>query len=78
MEKYKIGLIGTFFLLGMIVGVIPAGWLADKTGRKNVLAGSLIILISAAYGILLFRWLYGLYFMVFMVGISKGGTYVVG
>ena len=62
----------------MIVGMIPAGWLADSIGRKKVLAASLIIMISATYGILLFKWLYGLYFMVFLFGISNGGTYVVG
>ncbi len=65
----EIGLVGSAGTFGIVLGVLPAGWIADHYGRKKVLLGGIIIfsiftLASAVapnvYGIAVFRFIAGL------------------
>ncbi len=36
-DAFMVGLLGTASTVGIVVAVFPAGWLADRIGRKNIL-----------------------------------------
>ena len=59
----------TFFFMGSSLGLLPAGLISDRFGRRTVMWGGLAIYISAAIGsalapsltwLLIFRFLWGL------------------
>ena len=69
----KVGWIGSVGLIGMALGAVLAGTIADKFGRKNVFAAT-VILYSVATGLCAVAWSYeSLLFFRFLVGFGLGG-----
>ncbi len=69
----QVGWIGSVGLIGMALGAVLAGTIADKFGRKNVFAAT-VILYSVATGLCAVAWSYeSLLFFRFLVGFGLGG-----
>ncbi len=69
----QVGLIGSVGLFGMAIGAVMAGSLADKFGRKNIFAAT-VILYSVSTGLCAVAWNYeSLLFFRFLVGFGLGG-----
>lgn len=69
----QVGYIGSVGLLGMAAGAVVSGWAADRYGRKNVFATTLLI-YSVATGLCAFAGSYGsLLLLRFLVGFGLGG-----
>ena len=69
----QVGWIGSVGLIGMALGAVLAGTVADKFGRKNVFAAT-VILYSISTGMCAVAWSYeSLLFFRFLVGFGLGG-----
>ena len=69
----QVGLIGSIGLFGMAIGAVMAGSLADKFGRKNIFAAT-VILYSVSTGLCAIAWSYeSLLVFRFLVGFGLGG-----
>ena len=69
----QVGWIGSIGLIGMALGAVVAGTIADKFGRKNVFAAT-VILYSVSTGLCAVAWNYeSLLFFRFLVGFGLGG-----
>ena len=69
----QVGWIGSIGLIGMALGAILAGTVADKLGRKKVFAAT-VILYSIATGLCAVAWNYeSLLIFRFFVGFGLGG-----
>lgn len=69
----QIGYIGSAGLVGMAVGAILSGTLADRIGRKAMFAATLVV-YSIGTGLCAFAWnLESLLFFRFIVGAGVGG-----
>ena len=69
----QMGFIGSIGLIGMAIGAVFAGTLADVFGRKKVFAGTLV-LYSLATGLCGLAWNYqSLLLFRFLVGFGLGG-----
>ncbi|MBR1645940.1 MAG: MFS transporter [Selenomonadaceae bacterium] len=69
----QVGWIGSIGLIGMALGAVLAGTVADKFGRKNVFAAT-VILYSVATGLCAVAWSYeSLLTFRFLVGFGLGG-----
>ncbi len=69
----QVGWIGSIGLIGMALGAVLAGTIADHFGRKNVFAAT-VILYSAATGLCAVAWSYeSLLVFRFFVGFGLGG-----
>lgn len=69
----QVGWIGSVGLIGMALGAVLAGTIADKFGRKNVFAAT-VILYSVATGLCAVAWSYeSLLVFRFFVGFGLGG-----
>ena len=69
----QVGWIGSIGLIGMALGAVLAGTIADKLGRKKVFAAT-VILYSVATGLCAIAWSYeSLLFFRFLVGFGLGG-----
>ena len=69
----QVGWIGSIGLIGMALGAVLAGTVADKFGRKNVFAAT-VILYSVSTGLCAFAWSYeSLLTFRFLVGFGLGG-----
>ena len=69
----QVGWIGSVGLIGMALGAVLAGTIADKFGRKNVFAAT-VILYSVSTGLCAISWSYeSLLFFRFLVGFGLGG-----
>ena len=69
----QVGWIGSVGLIGMALGAVIAGTVADKFGRKNVFAAT-VILYSVSTGLCAVAWNYeSLLFFRFLVGFGLGG-----
>ncbi len=69
----QMGWIGSVGLIGMALGAVLAGTIADKFGRKNVFAAT-VILYSVATGLCAIAWSYeSLLVFRFLVGFGLGG-----
>ena len=69
----QVGLIGSIGLFGMAIGAVMAGSLADKFGRKNIFAAT-VILYSVSTGLCAVAWNYeSLLVFRFLVGFGLGG-----
>ena len=75
--KWRIGLIGSFFWIGVLVTMIPVTWIADKYGRKLVVMISYVIFMIAVIGIMLASDINMLYFLLFVCGATLAGRVVV-
>ncbi|WP_378953926.1 MFS transporter [Pelosinus sp. sgz500959] len=69
----QVGYIGSVGLIGMALGAVLAGSVADRFGRKNVFAATLVI-YSVATGFCGLAWSFeSLLFFRFLVGFGLGG-----
>ena len=69
----QVGMIGSMGLFGMAIGAVMAGSLADKFGRKNIFAAT-VILYSVSTGLCAVAWSYeSLLVFRFLVGFGLGG-----
>ena len=69
----QVGWIGSVGLIGMALGAVLAGTIADKFGRKNVFTAT-VILYSVATGLCAVAWSYeSLLVFRFLVGFGLGG-----
>ena len=69
----QVGWIGSVGLIGMALGAVLAGTIADKFGRKNVFAAT-VILYSVSTGLCAIAWSYeSLLVFRFLVGFGLGG-----
>ena len=69
----QVGWIGSIGLIGMALGAVLAGTIADRVGRKNVFAAT-VILYSVSTGLCAVAWSYeSLLFFRFLVGFGLGG-----
>ena len=69
----QVGWIGSVGLIGMALGAVLAGTIADKFGRKNVFAAT-VILYSLSTGLCAIAWSYeSLLVFRFLVGFGLGG-----
>lgn len=69
----QVGWIGSIGLIGMALGAVLAGTVADRIGRKNVFAAT-VILYSVSTGLCAVAWSYeSLLFFRFLVGFGLGG-----
>ena len=69
----QVGWIGSVGLIGMALGAVLAGTIADKFGRKNVFAAT-VILYSVSTGLCAVAWSYeSLLLFRFLVGFGLGG-----
>ena len=69
----QVGWIGSVGLIGMALGAVLAGTIADKFGRKNVFAAT-VILYSVSTGLCAVAWSYeSLLVFRFLVGFGLGG-----
>ncbi|MBQ3444567.1 MAG: MFS transporter [Selenomonadaceae bacterium] len=69
----QVGWIGSVGLIGMALGAVLAGTIADKFGRKNVFAAT-VILYSVSTGLCAISWSYeSLLVFRFLVGFGLGG-----
>ena len=69
----QVGWIGSVGLIGMALGAVLAGTIADKFGRKNVFAAT-VILYSVSTGLCALAWSYeSLLVFRFLVGFGLGG-----
>ena len=69
----QVGWIGSVGLIGMALGAVLAGTVADRLGRKNVFAAT-VILYSVSTGLCAVAWSYeSLLVFRFLVGFGLGG-----
>lgn len=69
----QVGWIGSVGLIGMALGAVLAGTIADKFGRKNVFAAT-VVLYSVSTGLCAVAWSYeSLLVFRFLVGFGLGG-----
>lgn len=69
----QVGWIGSVGLIGMALGAVLAGTIADRFGRKNVFAAT-VILYSISTGLCAVAWSYeSLLVFRFLVGFGLGG-----
>ena len=73
LSPQQVGWIGSVGLIGMALGAVLAGTIADKFGRKNVFAAT-VILYSVSTGLCAVAWSYeSLLVFRFLVGFGLGG-----
>jgi putative MFS transporter len=73
LDQTQMGFIGSMGLVGMALGAVLAGTVADRIGRKKMFAATLVI-YSIATGLCGLAWSYGsLLVFRFLVGFGLGG-----
>lgn len=77
-SPFLAGALGTYTLIGMGVGGIGAGWLADRIGRvrMTILSVAVFSVCTAAIGFCQTYWQIAL--MRFISGFGLGGAYTIG
>jgi MFS family permease len=76
--KWKIGLLGSMYFIGVIVGMTFVPPLADAFGRKIIFIVTLIISVFAQLGLILTNNLYEAYVYQFFIGSTFAGRVIVG
>ena len=66
----------TFFLMGSSAGLLPAGLLADRYGRRPVMWGGLVLYVAGAVGSLLAPSLTVMFLARFVWGLGSAGPRV--
>lgn len=77
-SKFKIGLLGSMFFVGVIATLIIIPPLADKLGRKWIFLISNIVSCIGQLGLILSDNIYEAYFFSFLIGATFSGKIVVG
>jgi nitrate/nitrite transporter NarK len=74
----QVGLFSTLLFLGLAIGYIPAGMLADRFGARPVLIGSSALLTTGALLLPLYANLWWVLVCRTIVGLGSGGAFIVG
>lgn len=77
-SKFKVGLLGSMFFIGIIATLLIIPPLADKFGRKLIFTISNIVSIIGQLGLILSNNIYEAYFFAFLIGATFSGKVVVG
>lgn len=75
---FMIGLVGAFFLLGIVIGCSTLTRLGDVYGRKPIYILGIAMHLSFMFGILISRDAFVDYFLLFTFGMSITARYYVG
>lgn len=75
-ESTKVAGLVTFFLMGSSAGLLPAGLLADRFGRRPVMWGGLVLYVAGAIGALLAPTLSVMFAARFVWGLGSAGPRV--
>ena len=71
----QVGLSGTFYLVGAVLGAIGFGWATDRFGRRKLFFATLLLYVAAT-GASAFSWNAGSYFVFrLLTGAGIGGEY---
>jgi MFS family permease len=71
----QIGLLGTFYLAGAVLGSLVFGYLTDRLGRKRLFTATLGLYLVSAF-LTAFSWNFGSFaFFRFLTGAAIGGEY---
>jgi MFS family permease len=76
--KYKIGLIGSMYFIGVITTLTFVPIVGDKCGRRWVFIITIIVSACAQLGLIVTRNLYELYVYEFLIGATFAGRVIVG
>ena len=76
--KWRVGLLGAFFFVGIIVTMIPVPRYADLKGRRLVFIITMCVSIISAIGLLACSTLEWAYFFMFLNGTTFAGKIIVG
>ena len=76
--KFKVGLFGTFFFIGVVSTLLVYPPLADKYGRKWIFIISMIISAIGQLGLLITSNLYEAYIYMLLIGTAFSGKNIVG
>jgi MFS family permease len=76
--KWKVGLIGSMYFIGVIATLTFVPIIADSCGRKWVFCVTLVIGACAQLGLMITRNLYELYVYEFLIGATFAGRVIVG
>lgn len=76
--KWKVGLIGSMYFIGVIVGMTFVPLLSDLYGRRWPFLATLLVFIVGAIGLIIATSLYEAYFYEFLIGFTFAGRIVVG
>lgn len=77
-SKFKIGLIGSMFFIGIIATLLIIPPLADRYGRKLIFTISNIVSAIGQFGLMVSNNIYEAYFFAFLIGATFAGKVVVG
>lgn len=72
-----LGIVFTFFAIGGMVSPLPAGKIADKWGKLNVLKCCGILLVAVTFAFNFFQQYWMICFLIFCVGLIAGALYPV-
>ena len=76
--SFKIGLFGSFFLLGVVIGCLTLTRLGDIVGRKPIFMLGMIMQIGITTTTIFMTNEYVAYVLCFLEGISMTGKQYVG
>ena len=76
--KYKIGLIGSMYFVGVITSLTFVPVMADRCGRKWAYLGTLCLSAFAQLALIITRNLYEVYVYEFFFGATWAGRIIVG
>src|SRR5437762_9684423 len=71
----QFGVLGTAWLIGYAITQVPAGWLADRLGPRNSLAGFAILWSVITGSIGLCQDFGALVSLWFLMGLAMGGVF---
>lgn len=75
--RWRIGLIGTIYFIGMMVTLLLDPWLADMYGRKWNVVANYALFMFAVLGVMLGHNLETLYTCMFVCGATFAGRVIV-
>ncbi len=77
LEPHDIGLIGSSGTLGIVIGLLPAGRLADRYGRKTTLLGGIVVFSVFTFLAAFSRNVTDLALLRFIAGLGQGAVFPV-
>lgn len=76
--KWRIGLIGSCYFIGVITTILVIPWLVDRVGRRWIVIVNYLILITVSILIMFCTELLALYILLFFAGATFGARIIGG
>lgn len=75
MSSTQVGMMGTIYLVGQVLGALVFGWLSDRYGRRKIFILTLVLYLvgTAISGLAMNWWFLGIF--RFISGLGIGGEY---